>query len=362
MSVGRREVGCEQRCLVAPRSRRRTARRRRPIVVVTARHDRRADDQQGRDPGGVHASPALAGTVRHQQSMPARPGDPTSPSNSGVPLAYRRSHEPVVRPLSSLPDPSNSILSISEASCSRPFHPPSCSVPAAIGSPSRCTSPRGSPASTSSVLPDESIRESRDRVRAAVMSAGVSWPDTKVTVNLAPSQQRKSGSGLDLAIAVGVLAASGRSARSRRSSGLAFVGELGLDGSIRPIPGVAPMAGVLADLDIVVPVANAHEAWVVSDARVRPVAHLGELLAVVDERAPWPDHDVRGRRARPPARSRPRRRGRPADGAAGARDRCRGWSSLPVRRLAGVGQDHARRPASRAAAARCAVTKRSRSR
>ena len=117
------------------------------------------------------------------------------------------------------------------------------------------------------------------------------WPDTKVTVNLAPSQQRKSGSGLDLAIAVGVMAASGR-LPIEAIAGLAFVGELGLDGSIRSIPGVAPMAGVLADLDIVVPVANAHEAWVVSDARVRPVAHLCELLAVFDERAPWPDHDV----------------------------------------------------------------------
>ena len=51
-------------------------------------------------------------------------------------------------------------------------------------------------------LPDESIREARDRVRAAVMSSGASWPDTKITVNLAPSQQRKSGSGLDLAIAI----------------------------------------------------------------------------------------------------------------------------------------------------------------
>jgi magnesium chelatase family protein len=84
-------------------------------------------------------------------------------------------------------------------------------------------------------LPDESIRESRDRVRAAVMSAGVPWPDTKVRANLAPSQQRESGSGLDLAIAVGVLPASGRLSLDA-VSGLAFIGELGLDGSIRPVP------------------------------------------------------------------------------------------------------------------------------
>lgn len=140
-------------------------------------------------------------------------------------------------------------------------------------------------------LPDESIRESRDRVRAAVMSTGVPWPGAKVTVNLAPSQQRKAGSGLDLAIAVGVLVASER-LPADAIRGLGFLGELGLDGSIRPVPGVAPMAGVLADLDIVVPVADAHQAWVVSDARVRPIAHLAELLAVFEQRSPWPDHDV----------------------------------------------------------------------
>jgi magnesium chelatase family protein len=149
-------------------------------------------------------------------------------------------------------------------------------------------------------LPDESIREARDRVRAALMSSNARWPDTKITVNLAPSQQRKSGSGLDLAIAVGVLAASEQvSLESVR--GLAFVGELGLDGSIRSVPGVAPMAGVMTDHDLVVPVGGAHEAAVVCEARVRPVAHLSELIAVLDDsRAPWPDHHVTPLVADPP--------------------------------------------------------------
>ena len=74
------------------------------------------------------------------------------------------------------------------------------------------------------------------------MSTGVPWPGAKVTVNLAPSQQRKAGSGLDLAIAVGVLVASER-LPADAIRGLGFLGELGLDGSIRPVPGVAPMAG-----------------------------------------------------------------------------------------------------------------------
>jgi magnesium chelatase family protein len=139
-------------------------------------------------------------------------------------------------------------------------------------------------------LPDESVREARDRVRAAVMSSGATWPDTKITVNLAPSQERKSGSGLDLAIAVGVLAASEQVPLDSLAT-LAFLGEVGLDGSIRSIPGVAPMAGVLRELDLVVPVGNASEAWVVASRRVHPVGHLRDLIAVLGHDAPWPEHD-----------------------------------------------------------------------
>ena len=140
-------------------------------------------------------------------------------------------------------------------------------------------------------LPDESVRESRDRVRAAVMSSGATWPDIKITVNLAPSRQRKSGSGLDLAIAVGVLAAS-EQIPIESIQRMGFIGELGLDGSIRSVPGVAPMAGVLAVQDLVVPIGNTHEAAIIADGRVRPCDHLRELIAVCAESAPWPDHDV----------------------------------------------------------------------
>ena len=79
-------------------------------------------------------------------------------------------------------------------------------------------------------LPDASCRESRDRVRAAILSSGLRWPQQRVTVNLAPSGVRKAGSGLDLAVALGVLAADGQLSESALE-GLAFVGELGLDGS-----------------------------------------------------------------------------------------------------------------------------------
>lgn len=140
-------------------------------------------------------------------------------------------------------------------------------------------------------LPDESIRESRDRVRAAVMSSDRPWPDTKITVNLAPSQRRKTGSGLDLPIAVGILVAAGV-IPTESARGLGFVGELGLDGSIRPVPGVAPIVGVLGDVDAVVPVESAREAQVVSMGRVRAVRHLTELVAALLGDAPWPEHDI----------------------------------------------------------------------
>lgn len=139
--------------------------------------------------------------------------------------------------------------------------------------------------------PDESIREARDRARAAVFSSGIMWPSAYITVNLAPSGDRKSGSGLDLAIAVGVLVATELIPREA-VDGLAFIGELGLDGSLRGVPGIVPMVGVLGELDVVVPVEAAVEARVAALGTVRLVANLNELIAVLIDEAPWPDHEV----------------------------------------------------------------------
>lgn len=152
-------------------------------------------------------------------------------------------------------------------------------------------------------LPDLSIRESRDRARAAVLSSGHPWPKHKITVNLAPSGDRKAGSGLDLAIAVGVLAASEVIPREA-IEGMAFIGELGLDGSVRPVNGVAPMVGAIGERDVVVPIASATEAHVVALGRVRLVANLAELVEALRGEAPWPDHDITDR-IEQPARSLP---------------------------------------------------------
>jgi magnesium chelatase family protein len=138
--------------------------------------------------------------------------------------------------------------------------------------------------------PDDSTREARDRARAAVLSCDIEWPSANITVNLAPSSDRKTGSGLDLAIAIGVLVAADVVPREA-VQGLAFLGELGLDGSLRPVPGVVPMVAALGEIDVVVPVRCAVEARVAARGRVRLVAHLRELLGVLVGDEPWPDHD-----------------------------------------------------------------------
>ncbi|MCB0983477.1 MAG: YifB family Mg chelatase-like AAA ATPase [Ilumatobacter sp.] len=137
-------------------------------------------------------------------------------------------------------------------------------------------------------LPDEACRESRDRVRAAVLSSGLQWPSCRVTVNLAPSGQRKGGSGLDLPIAVGFLAAHGQ-VPVAALEGLGFVGELGLDGSMRPVPGIAPMVAAMQPCRPVVPVPGFREAQGVVGDGVRVAGCLRELVDALAGEAPWPE-------------------------------------------------------------------------
>jgi magnesium chelatase family protein len=136
-------------------------------------------------------------------------------------------------------------------------------------------------------MPDRTCRESRDRVRAAVLSSGREWPKNSITINLAPAGRRKSGAGLDLAVAVGVLVASGQ-LPAEAVAGHGFVGELGLDGSLRRVPGVAPMVAVLDGVDAVVPVFSSAEAHVAAHGEVRVAATLTEVIAALTGAEPWP--------------------------------------------------------------------------
>jgi magnesium chelatase family protein len=144
----------------------------------------------------------------------------------------------------------------------------------------------GIPSYTVVGLPDTSIRESRDRVRAAVLSSGATWPAQRITVNLAPTFLPKVGAALDLPIALGVLVADGQIPPAA-VEGMACFGELGLDGSVRPVLGVLGLAAARAHHRVVVPHASRVEAAMAAND-VRPVGHLRELLATLVHGEPWP--------------------------------------------------------------------------
>jgi magnesium chelatase family protein len=145
----------------------------------------------------------------------------------------------------------------------------------------------GIPGFTIVGLPDAAVRESRDRVRAALLSSGFTWPQQRVTVNLAPSAVRKAGSGLDLAVALGVLVAESRLPASAVFD-TAFVGELGLDGSLRHVPGTIALADASQGGRLVVPACDAAEASEVRPGRTVGAETLRHLVDMLCGMAPWP--------------------------------------------------------------------------
>ncbi|MDP3771610.1 MAG: YifB family Mg chelatase-like AAA ATPase, partial [bacterium] len=143
-------------------------------------------------------------------------------------------------------------------------------------------------------LPDAAVKESRERVRAAIRSCGVSFPRTRVTVNLAPADLKKEGPRFDLPIAAAVMLADGK-IEFEREDGTTdhaenvramdprtlFLGELGLDGSIRAITGILPIALACRKLGLttlVVPMGNAAEASAIGGLTILPARHLKEVI------------------------------------------------------------------------------------
>lgn len=139
-------------------------------------------------------------------------------------------------------------------------------------------------------LPDAAVRESRDRVRAAIRNSGFELPPTRITINLAPADLKKQGSGFDLPIAVGILGAySGIAAKD--VSDFVIVGELGLDGGIRPVEGMLPVAIAAKQAGIhnlLIPAANAREAAVVEGVNVFPARTLLEVRELLNNSALGP--------------------------------------------------------------------------
>lgn len=145
----------------------------------------------------------------------------------------------------------------------------------------------GLPAFTIVGLPDASCREARDRVRAALLTSGFTWPDRRTTVNLAPSSVRKVGSSLDLAIAIGVLVAS-EQLSGEVVAGRSFVAELGLDGSLRHVPGALSLVDACATPEVIVAPTSHPEAELVERCTVRSTPDLRALVDALMAEAPWP--------------------------------------------------------------------------
>ena len=135
-------------------------------------------------------------------------------------------------------------------------------------------------------MPETAVRESKDRVRGALMSSGFEWPQSRITVSLGPAEMRKTGGRYDLAIALGILAAK-RVFPAKALDDVEVYGELALDGTLRSVPGLLPavIKAREAGRSVIVPADNAAEATL-AEARVYPVASLAEAVAHLVGREP----------------------------------------------------------------------------
>ena len=129
-------------------------------------------------------------------------------------------------------------------------------------------------------LPDNAVRESRDRIAAALENNGYRFPIAEITINMAPADIRKEGSGYDLPIAIAILACE-QKVDSERLGDYIIIGELGLDGRLQPIKGALPIA-IKARAEkykgLIVPKANIREAAVVNNINVYGMENISEVI------------------------------------------------------------------------------------
>ncbi|MGB4507788.1 MAG: YifB family Mg chelatase-like AAA ATPase, partial [Syntrophomonadaceae bacterium] len=134
-------------------------------------------------------------------------------------------------------------------------------------------------------LASAAVKEARERVRSAIRNSGYRFPNTKITVNLAPADVKKEGSHFDLPIALGILLASEQLDGLKDLNSYYLAGELSLDGSLRPVPGVLPMALHLAAIDessrFIVPVSNGSEASLVEEIASYGLTHLNHVIELL---------------------------------------------------------------------------------
>ncbi len=139
---------------------------------------------------------------------------------------------------------------------------------------------RGLPGITIVGLPDSSIKESKERIRSALINSGFNFPLKKIIVNLSPADLKKEGTGFDIAIALGILSGEGLLEKERLKN-KAFVGELSLDGSLKGVRGILPFVLKAKELnleEIIIPFENLREAKLVKDFKISAFKHLRELF------------------------------------------------------------------------------------
>lgn len=141
-------------------------------------------------------------------------------------------------------------------------------------------------------LPDVAVKESKERVRSAIKNSGFEFPVRRITVNMAPADTKKEGPAYDLAIAMGILMATEQLEKPAGFDPI-YIGELSLDGSIRPVAGVLPMLLSVSDREdkVVLPVENAPEACHVKGMEVYPVTSLQELVSFLRRELPLKPFD-----------------------------------------------------------------------
>ncbi len=153
----------------------------------------------------------------------------------------------------------------------------------------------GLPALTLVGLPEGAVRESKDRVRSAILNSGLKFPDRRITLNLAPADLPKDGGRFDLAIALGLLGANGQIPLAALQD-IECLGELALSGALRPVQGVLPAAleARKAQRTLIVPAANAEEACLAAGLTVIAAHHLRELVAHFNGQTPMTAYRAMG--------------------------------------------------------------------
>ena len=147
----------------------------------------------------------------------------------------------------------------------------------------------GLPAMTLVGLPEKAVKESKDRVRAAILNSGFEFPAKHITINLAPAELPKDGARYDLAIALGILAASGQIPPDATAAH-EYHGELALSGQLRPVSGILPCALAATDArrDIITAPENHHEAALVAADNTHSAGSLAEIAAILHGQRAWP--------------------------------------------------------------------------